>query len=170
MKLFEELRLALERIKESWESSQALSVFISIVSRLLSVTSSSIVQDTCVTFLQDARAVALDWIMDLRVRTQRVEAHNRRTEYISKCAEIVLICIDSFNVEDSHLRSVSAAAAQQARILLQCAIIAQESRSILSISLSPTIKLLLLRSQRLLYRCYGMLSSYAALDDVIASS
>jgi hypothetical protein len=69
VKLLEELRLALERIKESWESPQALSVFISIASRLLSITSSSIVQDTCVTFLQDARAVALNWIVELREKT-----------------------------------------------------------------------------------------------------
>ena len=118
MKLLEELRLALERIKESWELSQALGVFISIASRLLSITSLPIVQDTCVMFLQDTRVVAHDWIMDLREKTQRVEAHNQRTKYISKGAEIALICVDSFNVDDSHFRSILTAAARQARILL----------------------------------------------------
>jgi hypothetical protein len=69
--------------------------------------------------------------MDLREKTQCVEAHNQRTEYVSKRAEMVLICVDSFNVDDSHLRGILSATAQQACILLQCAIIAQESRSIL---------------------------------------
>ncbi|KAK0877257.1 hypothetical protein LTR87_008871 [Friedmanniomyces endolithicus] len=171
-KLLEELRIALQRIKQNWESSQALSIFISIASRLLSLSASEVVQKACVAYLEDARTTALEWIHDLLGKAQQVTAHDERVEYLTKRAEVALICIDSFNVDATHLATILGTSTEQPSILVQCMIIMQEGRQFLSApSDGPTIRLLLLRAQRLLYRCRNTLASnLPALDDGISKS
>ncbi|KAK4543620.1 hypothetical protein LTR36_005265 [Oleoguttula mirabilis] len=171
VKLLEELRVALHRVKKNWESSQALSIFISIASRLLSLSPSTAIQISCVAYLEDARTIAFGWIQDLREKAQRVNTHNERTEYLSKRAEIALICVDSFNIDDSPLDRVLTSSTEHASILVQCTIILQESKLLLSIMSEFTVQLLLMRSQRLLRRCHATLASNRqALDDGIVKS
>ncbi|KAK0247652.1 hypothetical protein LTS09_017198 [Friedmanniomyces endolithicus] len=171
-KLLEELRIALQRIKQNWESSQALSIFISIASRLLSLSASEVVEKACVAYLEDARTIALEWIHDLQGKAQQVTAHDERVEYLTKRAEVALICIDSFSVDDTPLAAILGTSTQQPPILVQCMIIMQEGRQVLSApSTGPTTRLLLLRAQRLLYRCRNTLASNRpALDDGISKS
>ncbi|KAK5126609.1 hypothetical protein LTR85_009543 [Meristemomyces frigidus] len=169
--LLAELRVALQRIKKNWESSQALSTFISIASRLLSLSSSHEIQKSCVAYLEDARVIALGWIHTLREKAQRVSAQDERSEYLSKRAEIALICIDSFNVDDAQLTSILTMSTEQPSILIQCTIIIRESKQFLATMTEPTVPLLLLRFQRLLRRCYSTLASNRpALNDAIAKA
>ncbi|KAK0337222.1 hypothetical protein LTR94_005529 [Friedmanniomyces endolithicus] len=170
--LLEELRIALQRIKQNWESSQALSIFISIASRLLSLSASQVVQKACVAYLEDARTTALEWIHDLQGKAQQVTAHDERVEYLTKRAEVALICIDSFNVDDTPLATIVGTSTEHSSILVQCMIIMQEGRQFLSApSTGPATRLLLLRAQRLLYRCRNTLASNRpALDDGISKS
>nr|POE46995.1 hypothetical protein CFP56_00327 [Quercus suber] len=169
-KLLAELNTALQRIKENWESSQALSIFISIAARLLSLNAAVDIQDACLNFLSDARMIAMNWVHELRKKVQYIEAHERRNEYLSKRAEIALICMDSFNVDSEQLEKILYSSAQ-ASILMQCTMAAQESKLMLSSSPDLTISCLLSRQQRLLLRCYHKLTSdQAALNDCVSKS
>ncbi|KAK3110708.1 hypothetical protein LTR53_014728 [Teratosphaeriaceae sp. CCFEE 6253] len=163
-KLLEELDVALQRIKTNWESSQALSIFINIASRLLSLSSSTTIHTACLTYLREGRAIAFGWMHDLEEKAQHIRAHKERNEYMSKRAEIALICVDSFNVDDVPLAGILSSS-EQASILLQCGIVVQESRLLLGASKEPTVMLLLLRSQRLIHRCYRTLASDGAAID-----
>ncbi|KAK0767734.1 hypothetical protein LTR75_018302, partial [Friedmanniomyces endolithicus] len=96
-KLLEELDIALQRIKKNWESSQALTIFINIASRLLSLSSSTTIHTACLTYLVEGRAIAFGWMHDLEEKAQQISTHKERNEYMSKRAEIALICVDSFN-------------------------------------------------------------------------
>ncbi|KAK0302707.1 hypothetical protein LTR82_017782 [Friedmanniomyces endolithicus] len=171
-KILEELRIALLRIKQNWESSQALSIFISIASRLLSLSSSNVIREASMAYLEDARVTALEWIQDLEGKAQQVTAHDERVEYLTKRAEVALLCVDSFSVDDTALVDILGTSAQQPSILVRCMIIMQESRLLLSaLSTASTIQLVLLRAQRLLYRCHNILASNEpALNDGIAKS
>ena len=90
---------ALQRIKENLESSQNLGIFVSIARRLLSVNSSKQIQDLCLEYLTAASSVAFNWISGLRERAQQSTNDGERTEYLSKGAEVALICVDSYNVD-----------------------------------------------------------------------
>ncbi|KAK5677472.1 hypothetical protein LTS10_010044 [Elasticomyces elasticus] len=169
-KLLVELDVALQRIKKNWESSQALSVFISIASRLLSLSASTNLHSDCMEYLRSARAIAFGWMHDLREKAQNVGSHDERKTYLSKRAEVAVICLDSFNVDDAPLADILDSA-EQASMLVQCMIIMQESRLLLAESSELTTKLLSMRSQRLLYRCHGALAAHRlALDDGISES
>ncbi|KAK0265905.1 hypothetical protein LTR54_017585 [Friedmanniomyces endolithicus] len=163
-KLLEELDVALQRIKKNWESSQALTVFISIASRLLSLSSSTTIHTACLSYLEDGRAIAFGWMHDLEEKAQHINTYEERNEYMSKRAEIALICVDPFKVEDSPLASILSSS-EQASIVLQCGIVVQESRLLLGASKEPMVPLLLLRSRRLFYRCYHTLASDGAAID-----
>ncbi|KAK3116175.1 hypothetical protein LTR53_003724 [Teratosphaeriaceae sp. CCFEE 6253] len=170
-KLLDELCLALQRIKQNWESSQALSVFSSIASRLLSMCSSPAIQSSCLALLEDLRATAFQWALELREKARKVNGQTERAEYLSKRAKIALICIDTFNVGHTPSVNALAAAAEQASVLVQCMIIVQESRTLLASSSDPIIPLLLLRSRRLLYECNPILAANSkAIDDGIVRS
>ena len=49
---------ASQRVKENWESSQALSTFICIATRLLSLTSAKQIQNLCLVYLVKVRVIA----------------------------------------------------------------------------------------------------------------
>ncbi|KAK0342280.1 hypothetical protein LTR91_019509 [Friedmanniomyces endolithicus] len=159
-KLLMELGVALRRIEGNWESTQALSVFISIAARLLTLSSSDNIRSACLAYLEGTRVVALDWMSDLSDNAQHVSSEGR-SDYMSKRAEVALICIDSLNIDDVPLATVLASS-EQASILIQCTITMQESRLLLTASNESTVQLLLLRSQRLLRRCCGALASNSA--------
>ncbi|KAK5686853.1 hypothetical protein LTR17_026786 [Elasticomyces elasticus] len=169
-KLLEELDVALQRIEKNWESFQALTIFISIASRLLSLSSSTTIHTACLTYLEEGRAIAFGWMYDLEEKAQQINTHEERNEYMSKRAEIALVCVDSFNVDDIPLTSILSPSGQ-ASILLQCGIVVQESRLLLGTSKEPTVPLLLLRSRHLIHRCYHTLASDgAAIDAGISRS
>nr|POE84323.1 hypothetical protein CFP56_76392 [Quercus suber] len=169
-KLLSELNGALQRTKENWESSQALSTFISIASRVLSMSTSVNIKGACLEFLKDARKVTFEWTDELREKAQLVDTHERRIEYLLKRAEIALICGDSFNVDVDQLEQILQDSTQ-ASILMQCAIAVQESKLILSNSPDSTIVCLLSRHRRLLHRSYHHLTSnFAALNDCVLRS
>ncbi|TKA61777.1 hypothetical protein B0A55_12708 [Friedmanniomyces simplex] len=119
-KLLKELGVALRRIEGNWESTQALSVFISIAARLLTLSSSDNIRSACLAYLEGTRVVALDWMSDLSDKSQHVSSEGR-SEYMFKRAEVALICIDSFNIDDVPLATVLASS-EQASILIQCTI------------------------------------------------
>jgi hypothetical protein len=52
------LHKASQRVKENWESSQALSTFISLATRLLSLTSAEQIKDRYLVYLANVRVVA----------------------------------------------------------------------------------------------------------------
>lgn len=60
--LLESLHEALQRVKENWESSQALSTFISLAARLLSLTSAGQIKDKSLVYLASLRVVAFGWV------------------------------------------------------------------------------------------------------------
>ncbi|KAK5744766.1 hypothetical protein LTR17_001842 [Elasticomyces elasticus] len=172
MALLHELQVALQRSMRNWECTQGLSAFISIAARLLTLSSSPDVHNSCVAFLEHARSTAFSWLEDLQNKAHRAQDQAERNQYLVKRAEVALICIDSFNIDDAELSAILTVSTVQPSVLIQCTIALQESRSLVSTAVAnTTVKLLLLRSQRLLCRCYTMLAlNIPALDDAISKS
>ena len=86
----------LQKVKENWESSQALSIFVSLVLRILSLTSTEQIRDDCLSYLASARAVAFGWVKDLRNKAHKVTNDNNRTGLLSNSVGIALICAHTF--------------------------------------------------------------------------
>ncbi|PPJ57158.1 hypothetical protein CBER1_08454 [Cercospora berteroae] len=146
---------AFQRVKENWESAQALHTFITIATRLLSLVNSASSRDSCLKFLATTREVAMKWLLALREKAYAAEGQDERTSFVLKSVEVALICVSTFDVEDDCLVGVLQ---ENASILLQCSIVIQEGEHSHVKGISHDKSLLRMRHQRLLHRMYRSLA------------
>lgn len=124
-KLAAALHEAAGRIKQNWESSQALANFVFIAGRALALSSDPDVHRACLEFLREARGIASNWLKLVRDKAQSITDNDFRLELFGKIAEIALICVATFDVEERHLRPLLSGL-DDASILVQCSISCQE--------------------------------------------
>ena len=173
--LLDSLHDALQRVKENWESSQALSTFICLATRLLSLASTEQIRTRCMVYLASVRVVTFTWVNILRHKAQKATDEGQRTDLISRAVEIALICVDSFNVDESYIDD-TLALPEDASIFLQCSIVIQEGNYTISKISNCIISILHWRWKWLLYRSYQILAKrilqarHGSLDDAIKKS
>jgi hypothetical protein len=155
--LLESLRDSLQRVKENWESSQALSIFISLAKRLLSLASVEQIRDGCLSYLASVRAVAFSWVNLLKDKAYSVANDSQRTDLLSKSVEIALTCADSFNIDEKYLND-TLAPSDNASVFIQCSIVIQEGNYAVSKTSNPMIPILHRRWEWLSYRSYTILA------------
>ncbi|CAK3844903.1 Hypothetical predicted protein [Lecanosticta acicola] len=144
------LRVALQRVKENWESAQALYTFVAIATRIVSLNGA--LKDGCMSFLRDARAIAINWMGTLRNKAYSTPDHTLQNEFLSKSVEVALICASTFDLDDVYLREVLKSP-KEASLLVQASIMVQEAEQTLA-NKEPHILLLNLRFKRILHRSY----------------
>ncbi|KAI6327610.1 hypothetical protein MCOR29_002913 [Pyricularia oryzae] len=105
--LIRHLRHAFGRVKQNWESCQTLANFAAVAARVLSLSPSPSIHTACLDFLADARHTAFAWLGKIKTDSQNV-AEDFRQELRAKAAEIGLICLSTFDVEDAHLKTLLA--------------------------------------------------------------
>ncbi len=165
---------ALERFKENWQSSEALNTFISLATRVLSLTPSNGIKERCLVFLTNARNITLSWANLLRDKAQQAVKNEEREALRSKAITAALICARSFSIDDGVLVE-TLDSSESASILLQCSIIIQEGVHS-SGSSDASTALLYWQWKRLCYRSYRTLAQRiveadsGALDDAIRKS
>ncbi|KAJ9607822.1 hypothetical protein H2200_007901 [Cladophialophora chaetospira] len=149
------LREALQRIRENWESSRAVSAFISISARLLSLTTAEGIKNECFAYLHDTRAVTFGWMRLLMDKAYESHNDSHRTELLCHAVELALICADTFNVDD--LDRVLSLADDQS-IFIQCCIVIQNKASVTLRFSDPVTPILYQRWKSLSYRAYSLLA------------
>jgi hypothetical protein len=166
------LHESLERIRENWESSQALSTFISLAARILSLTSTDQVREICLSYLTCARAVALGWINVLKSKVAKTETISHRMELMYRSVELALICANSFNVEERHLQDILTNP-EDASILIQCSVLIQENTLAVLKASDYMVNMLHQRWKSLSHKSYPILAEKilhendSSLDDAI---
>ncbi|OTA55802.1 hypothetical protein K449DRAFT_468641 [Hypoxylon sp. EC38] len=148
---------ALHRIEENWQSLQALGIYISIARRLLSLTPASDIRAKCLEFLIRTREVALKWVKVLEDQVQCTTDDNIRTDLRYKVTKVALICVDSFNVDDEHLRGLLASP-EQACTVIRCAIIIREGLQCIPKRADDLISIMHRRWEQLAYRGLSILA------------
>ena len=173
--LLETLNEALQRVKENWESSQALSTFISLAARLLSLTSTGQVKDKCLAYLASVRVVVFGWVNLLRDKASRATSNDQRTYLHSRAVEIALICVNSFNLDEKYFGD-TLSVPEAASVFIQCSIIIQEGEFTLSQTPGSMASILHQRWKGISYRGYPILAKEIlekrnrSLDDAIKKS
>ncbi|KAK2606446.1 hypothetical protein QQS21_003139 [Conoideocrella luteorostrata] len=114
------------RLKQNWQAASAFGVFTSLVTHLLSISSHSRVRQKCLDFLEFARAVTLEWTLQLKDRVQESMDKVTRDGFRAKVADVALVCVGTFDVDYEVLVELLKSA-ETASVFLQCCIIIQES-------------------------------------------
>ena len=167
--ILEQLNDSLLRIKQNWESSQALSIFICIARRLLSLNSDQKIRAACLRYLCDARAVAFDWVGILKTKADFAQPMDRG-EFVFRSVVAALICASTFDVDRRYLATVLTPP-QDASILIQCCITIRECGRAVYSSSDTQLKLLHSRHLRLLRDAFAILAeNQDALHNAISQS
>ena len=152
-----QLQIALQRVKENWESLRALASFIHLASRLLSLAPSSKIQDKCLKYLEKAREVAFGWVNLLQDKAQRSTDETQRTEFLLSTVEVAMICINTFDVDQRCLDNILASP-PEASIFIQCSITIQEYSCSTLGQRDPLLYISRERWKNLSYRAIHMLT------------
>ncbi|KAM0714645.1 hypothetical protein Q7P37_009943 [Cladosporium fusiforme] len=165
--LIDHTKLAIDRVKQNWESAQALRLFVAILTRTLSLSTAA--ANSCLELLAQIRVITLDWMDHLRDRAYAAVDHRDRTAFVSQSVEVAMICTSTFDVDEPHM-STMMNSADAVSALVQCAIIVQQGKHVGTHG-SKNGSLLFLRHHRMLHRSYMMLARcQSGLDDAAGKS
>ncbi|KAH9906006.1 hypothetical protein F4778DRAFT_802433, partial [Xylariomycetidae sp. FL2044] len=130
-------------------------VFVSIVTRVLSLSPHGTVQELCLESLSNMRDIALLWIAALKDKTEHVAVGKAKSGLRSRILCIALICSDSFNIAEPHLTHTLRRAESASTFLYCCMVISEESRFVPRVDVLHA--LLYRRWERLSFRCFPIL-------------
>ncbi|KAI0818346.1 hypothetical protein GGR55DRAFT_694556 [Xylaria sp. FL0064] len=168
--LLDNVEVAWSRVRENWESAQALVVLAAITTRVLSLASSEAVQQRCLKLLKILRTGAFTWVGLLRDKSHKAATQDDRAFFRSKSVDIALICVSCFDVEETYLSRILGVECD-ASIFVQCSILIQEGNRVDDWAAEPTLACLNLRFRRLLYRSIFILSvTHSGISDAVGKS
>ncbi|KAM3424935.1 hypothetical protein BST61_g6908 [Cercospora zeina] len=157
-RLLDALGDALLRVKENWESMNALVILSSITSRLLTLAGSGVISQQCLSFLKQIRSAAYNWLLTLRSKAQQTHNQTENRHFLSKSVEVALICSATFNVGRDDLDDILSDA-EGAAILIDCAITVCErpkrNKGSLLTVLDGQLKQILFLSRPILQKSHG---------------
>ncbi|KAI9048432.1 hypothetical protein LZ554_007268 [Drepanopeziza brunnea f. sp. 'monogermtubi'] len=156
--LMEALHTALQRVKENWESAQALQTFTSVTLRLLSLSSSSEIREQCLAYLAKLRIITFSWVNLLRQKAQSASSDAQRTDLGAKAIEVALTCVDTFNVDERFLDHVLSVP-EAATTLIECNMVIQEADLTISKTIEPMTSLLYRRWKAFSHRCRTIMAN-----------
>ena len=151
--LLEQLREAMRRVGENWESFQGFATFICLAARLLASTPFWNIQSDCLDYLASCRYLLFGWVTKLRAKVQSCTDDAQRAEFAARAVEIALICMSSFCIDHEYLKSILCLTAD-ASVFLQCSITIQEHLSSIEPSGSSFTGIFLARWRHLMYKAY----------------
>ncbi|KAI6298480.1 hypothetical protein MCOR33_005373 [Pyricularia grisea] len=157
------LRHAFGRVKQNWESCQTLANFAAVAARVLSLSPSPSIHTACLDFLADARHTAFAWLGKIKTDSQNV-AEDFRQELRAKAAEIGLICLSTFDVEDAHLKTLLAKH-EDICVFIQVCMNIQECLKPGAFTGGSVMSLFMARWRRLCHRALPLMTIAAAASE-----
>ncbi|KAM3509029.1 hypothetical protein MY10362_000818 [Beauveria mimosiformis] len=146
------LEAALDKVRENWESYHAVSGYISLASKLLSLTSEDEASKRCLRFLDKCRVVVSRWTALLQDKVKQSKTESTRVEFLDNTLQVTQICIETFNVDGAHLQTILGSV-NNAAVLLEASIAAHDvSCGVEGRRLIPK-----LRCERVLFKAFAVL-------------
>ncbi|KAF2638121.1 hypothetical protein P280DRAFT_91529 [Massarina eburnea CBS 473.64] len=156
--LLKEIETSIPRVAENWESWRALATFVQLVLRVYELTNSSGILSRCVGCLSKARKISLDWLLILKHRSSTSTDHAQRTELQSRATEIALLCVSTFDVDESRLNEMLSLH-EAVTVLLQCSIAVRENQDSMSSEHTFLHRAMLQSWRSLLFRGFSKLQA-----------
>ncbi|OAL50468.1 hypothetical protein IQ07DRAFT_566433 [Pyrenochaeta sp. DS3sAY3a] len=124
--MIRQLELALKRVAGNWESWRACGSFSLLARRVMSFSATSMLCQSTLTYLAELRQVTFRWVNHLKERASLMTDGTQRTLLYSRATEVALVCISTFDIEDTHVKKVLR---QDSAVstLLQCSFLVEEN-------------------------------------------
>ena len=155
--MLDEIEKAAGRIQENWEMSHGLNALVFLTLRILSLSTSTDIHNICLDRLRCLRRVAFKWVKLVNKQANTIVDAQHRNGLIARNAQLALICMETFDSEDTVLEQILAAPSD-ASIFIQCCMMIYDRKLVLSMKSDPLLPILYRRWQVLTYRCYPILT------------
>ncbi|TQV95637.1 very large low complexity protein [Cordyceps javanica] len=120
------LETSLDKLKNNWESYHAVSGFVALASRLLSLSNQDDTLQRCIRFLDKCRAVARRWMVLLQEKVKQAEAESTRAQFLENALHVAQVCVASFDVDEKYIEKILRSESNAA-ILIESAIAAHDA-------------------------------------------
>ncbi|KAL4796122.1 hypothetical protein BDV19DRAFT_388541 [Aspergillus venezuelensis] len=154
--LLAEVGRAAGRIKENWESAQELSVLVFLTVRLHSLTSSTKVQEICLSQLLALRIICFNWVTIIRRMSGDSDSDERRNNLLASATHIALICASTYDCDGCALEQILADEVN-ASMWIQCSMIIHDRHGLLDMTSGSLVAILYYRWKIIAYRMYPVL-------------
>lgn len=165
--LAHQLDVAVNRVKQNWESAQALGLFASIATRVFWLNPTT--HDLCLPLLAKVREVTFGWLQSIRDATHTTTNPERREMFIGKTVEVSLICVSTYDVPKKY-RETILTSVRNVSMLIQATIAVQQGGTA-ELWKSTTLQPMRLRFVRCLHRLsHEIADKTEGIDDAIKKS
>ncbi|KAL6876310.1 hypothetical protein HDV57DRAFT_502181 [Trichoderma longibrachiatum] len=114
------LQRCVSRIRENWQSSTSLWVFVCLTARLVTMTAQSL-KAQALGLLTECRAITLQWLEKLQAGALGTKDEEQRAQFLQIALRVSLICADTFNLDNDSLSKILPDP-KQAALLLEASI------------------------------------------------
>lgn len=121
------LEESVSRVKKNWESYTALWTFTFLATRLLSMSPVDSRPKFSI-LLSKCRNIAFEWLIGLRRKVDEMTAYNERADFLAIILDIALVCMESFNMEQTYLKEVLSDSSQLS-IMVNTSVIIHDNTS-----------------------------------------
>jgi hypothetical protein len=142
------LEEALGTVEGNWQGAVAVRTFVALASRLLSMSSCSIVHNDCYLFLRRARQITLEWTRDVGQLLHESQDAEELKMLNFRVLEMALTCHSTFNVDKDHL-SALLNLREDISDLTECSIIVHDRCPAVTKHLPHAMKTMLQRHEKL---------------------
>jgi hypothetical protein len=154
--LMRELEAGLSRASENWEMWRALSTFVQLAQRVLSLNPPFDIRPRCLAYLEASRRTVLGWMETLGQRSRVATDDEQRAELCSRITEVALLCASTFDVDNANLSDVLGSPSA-ASALIQSSIVIQENSQATSPEHHQVYRSMMQSWRRLLFRVFPLL-------------
>jgi hypothetical protein len=143
-------------VEKNWQGATAVRTLIMLAARILSISSSSKIHCLCLSFLNKARHVTVNWMQDLLMRLCDCENEEQSDIWASLLLEISLTCVATFDIDDQYIPMLLSNELELS-ILTECSITVNDLGPTISTELPNSTKRLLWQYTRTLHRMESVL-------------
>jgi hypothetical protein len=148
---------ALGTVEGNWQGAVAVRNFVTLATRLLSMSTCDKVLSGCYFFLRRARQVTLEWTRDVGQLLHEAEDVEELKILNLRVLEIALTCHGTFNVDKDHL-SALLNSEDDIAVVTECSIIVHDRCPAVTDSLPRAVKTMLERHEKLCHLLEPILS------------
>ncbi|KAB8229417.1 uncharacterized protein BDW43DRAFT_314998 [Aspergillus alliaceus] len=165
--MLHQVNKAIQRIEENWELVQVLNILISLVLRIVSLSTRREIHNQCLLLLSRLRSVAFRWVEVLGTKASSATDDGRRANFTARHVHIALICVGSFDSEGTLLEQMLQDESD-ASIFIQCSMAIHDKWHAIAADSEPLLTMLYRRWQVLSHRSYIFLASQICLGKTMA--
>ena len=155
--MLDQIRDASERFQGNWEFVHGLCTLVFLTVRIVSLSSSSEIQDLCLSHLSRLRKVAVEWVSQITDKANCTHDDKHRNTLLAQSVHIALVCAETYDCEGIFLNRILANSSDAA-IYIRCCMMINDRKHVLAIDSDPMFPILMRRWQSLTYRCYPILA------------